>query len=249
MIQVEGLAKAFGERQVLKGIDATFEKGRVNLVIGRSGSGKTVFLKCLIGLLKPDRGRVLFDGRSFHDGDPEVQKAIRRELGKVFQMGALFDSMTVEENVKFPLEMFSELNEKEKMARVQFCLERVNMEHAAKLYPAEISGGMRKRTAIARAIVNNPRYLLCDEPNSGLDPETSSVIDKLLYDITHEFDTTTIIVTHDMNSVYEIGEHVILLVGGEKAWEGSGRMIFESDNTALQEFVFSSEVMRLLRRS
>lgn len=249
MIQVEGLAKAFGERQVLKGIDATFEKGRVNLVIGRSGSGKTVFLKCLIGLLKPDRGRVLFDGRSFLDGDPEVQKAIRRELGKVFQMGALFDSMTVEENVKFPLEMFSELNEKEKMARVRFCLERVNMEHAAKLYPAEISGGMRKRTAIARAIVNNPRYLLCDEPNSGLDPETSSVIDKLLYDITHEFDTTTIIVTHDMNSVYEIGEHVILLVGGEKAWEGSGRMIFESDNTALQEFVFSSEVMRLLRRS
>jgi phospholipid/cholesterol/gamma-HCH transport system ATP-binding protein len=249
MIQVEGLSKAFGDRPVLRGIDATFDKGRVNLVIGRSGSGKTVFLKCLVGLLKPDRGRVLFDGRSFHDGTPEVQQAIRRELGKVFQMGALFDSMTVEENVRFPLEMFSSLSEKEKSERVQFCLEKVNMIHAARLYPSEISGGMRKRTAIARAIVNNPRYLLCDEPNSGLDPETAAVIDRLLYDITHEFDTTTIIVTHDMNSVYEIGEHVILLVNGEKVWEGYGKQILESDNQALQEFVFSSEVMRRLRRS
>lgn len=247
MILVEGLKKSFGDRVVLKGIDARFEKGRVNLVIGRSGSGKTVFLKCLVGLLKPDSGRVLFDGRSFHAGRPDEQQAIRRELGKVFQMGALFDSMTVEENVRFPLEMFSDLSPKEKRERVAFCLERVNLAHAASMYPSEISGGMRKRTAIARAIVNNPRYLLCDEPNSGLDPETSALIDRLLLDITHEFDTTTIIVTHDMNSVYEIGEHVILLVGGDKAWEGSGRGIFETRNPALEEFVFSSELMRRLR--
>ncbi|MCS6981025.1 MAG: ATP-binding cassette domain-containing protein [Flavobacteriales bacterium] len=249
MIQVEGLSKSFNGRTVLQNIDALFEKGRVNLVIGRSGSGKTVFLKCLVGLLKPDAGKVYFDGRSFYDVDRSEQQTIRRELGKVFQMGALFDSMTVEENVRFPLEMFSGLSEKEKKDRVQFCLERVNLAHAASLYPSEISGGMRKRTAIARAIVNNPKYLLCDEPNSGLDPETAALIDELLLNITKEFQTTTIIVTHDMNSVYEIGEHVVLLVGGRKAWEGHGKAIFDDPNEALQEFVFSSEIMRRLRKA
>jgi len=247
MIEVKELSKSFDGRKVIDLVDAVFEEGKVNLVIGRSGSGKTVFLKCLVGLLSPDSGDVLYDGRSFIYGDKQLQTAVRRELGKVFQMGALFDSMTVRENIRFPLEMFSSLSESEKDERVKFCLERVNLSHAANLYPSEISGGMRKRTAIARAIVNFPKYLFCDEPNSGLDPETAALIDRLLMELTKEANITTIIVTHDMNSVYEIGEHVILLVGGRKAWEGFGKDIFEVENLALQEFVFSSEIMRRLR--
>lgn len=248
MIEVKNIIKSFEGRPILKDISCTFEPGKVNLVIGRSGSGKTVFLKCLIGLMEPDQGEVIYDGRSFTKGDDTVRMSIRRDMGKVFQMGALFDSMTVEENVAFPLDMFSKLTPKERKERVEFCLERVNLSHALKLYPSEISGGMKKRTAIARAIALNPKYLFCDEPNSGLDPETSIVIDKLLYDITHEFNMTTVIVSHDMNSVVEIGEKVIYLHHGENVWEGAGKDIFKSDNAYLKDFVLASELMKKLAK-
>lgn len=248
MIEVKNIIKSFEGRPILKDISCTFEPGKVNLVIGRSGSGKTVFLKCLIGLMEPDQGEVIYDGRSFTKGDDTVRMSIRRDMGKVFQMGALFDSMTVEENVAFPLEMFSKLTPKERKERVEFCLERVNLSHALKLYPSEISGGMKKRTAIARAIALNPKYLFCDEPNSGLDPETSILIDKLLYDITHEFNMTTVIVSHDMNSVVEIGEKVIYLHHGENVWEGAGKDIFKSDNAYLKDFVLASELMKKLAK-
>lgn len=248
MIEVKNIIKSFEGRPILKDISCTFEPGKVNLVIGRSGSGKTVFLKCLIGLMEPDQGEVIYDGRSFTKGDDTVRMSIRRDMGKVFQMGALFDSMTVEENVAFPLDMFSKLTPKERKERVEFCLERVNLSHALKLYPSEISGGMKKRTAIARAIALNPKYLFCDEPNSGLDPETSILIDKLLYDITHEFNMTTVIVSHDMNSVVEIGEKVIYLHHGENVWEGAGKDIFKSDNAYLKDFVLASELMKKLAK-
>lgn len=248
MIEVKNIIKSFEGRPILKDISCTFEPGKVNLVIGRSGSGKTVFLKCLIGLMEPDQGEVIYDGRLFTKGDDTVRMSIRRDMGKVFQMGALFDSMTVEENVAFPLDMFSKLTPKERKERVEFCLERVNLSHALKLYPSEISGGMKKRTAIARAIALNPKYLFCDEPNSGLDPETSIVIDRLLYEITHEFNMTTVIVSHDMNSVVEIGEKVIYLHHGEKVWEGAGKDIFKSDNAYLKDFVLASELMKKLAK-
>lgn len=248
MIEVKNIIKSFEGRPILKDISCTFEPGKVNLVIGRSGSGKTVFLKCLIGLMEPDKGEVIYDGRLFTKGDDTVRMSIRRDMGKVFQMGALFDSMTVEENVAFPLDMFSKLTPKERKERVEFCLERVNLSHALKLYPSEISGGMKKRTAIARAIALNPKYLFCDEPNSGLDPETSIVIDRLLYEITHEFNMTTVIVSHDMNSVVEIGEKVIYLHHGEKVWEGAGKDIFKSDNAYLKDFVLASELMKKLAK-
>jgi len=248
MIEVKNIIKSFEGRPILKDISCNFEPGKVNLVIGRSGSGKTVFLKCLIGLMEPDQGEVIYDGRSFTKGDDTVRMSIRRDMGKVFQMGALFDSMTVEENVAFPLDMFSKLTPKERKERVEFCLERVNLSHALKLYPSEISGGMKKRTAIARAIALNPKYLFCDEPNSGLDPETSILIDKLLYDITHEFNMTTVIVSHDMNSVVEIGEKVIYLHHGENVWEGAGKDIFKSDNAYLKDFVLASELMKKLAK-
>lgn len=248
MIEVKNIIKSFEGREILKDISCNFEPGKVNLVIGRSGSGKTVFLKCLIGLMEPDSGDVIYDGRSFTNGNEDLRMSIRRDMGKVFQMGALFDSMTVEQNVSFPLEMFSKQSPKEIKERVEFCLERVNLSHALKLYPSEISGGMKKRTAIARAIALNPKYLFCDEPNSGLDPETSIVIDQLLYEITHEFNMTTVIVSHDMNSVVEIGENVIYLHHGENVWQGAGKDIFKSDNAYLKDFVLASELMKKLAK-
>lgn len=246
MIEVKNLNKSFEGREVIKNVSSTFESGKVNMVIGRSGSGKTVFLKCMVGLLIPDSGSVLYDGRDFTKADQDGQMMIRREMGKVFQMGALFDSMTVAENVQFPLDMFSNMTPAEKKERVDFCLEKVNLSQAHALYPAEISGGMKKRTAIARAISLNPKYLFCDEPNSGLDPETSILIDNLVYDLTHEFNMTTVIISHDMNSVFEIGEKVMFLYKGENVWEGAGREIAKAEHPALKEFVFASELMKRL---
>lgn len=246
MIEVKNLNKSFDGRDIIKDVTTTFEDGKVNMVIGRSGSGKTVFLKCMVGLIIPDSGSVLYDGRDFTTSDEDEKMMIRREMGKVFQMGALFDSMTVAENIRFPLDMFSKMTEAEKKERVEFCLEKVNLSHAPDLYPAEISGGMKKRTAIARAISLNPKYLFCDEPNSGLDPETSILIDNLVYDLTHEFNMTTVIISHDMNSVFEIGEKVMFLYKGENVWEGKGREIAQAEHPALREFVFASELMKKL---
>lgn len=246
MIEVKNLNKSFEGREVIKNVSTTFESGKVNMVIGRSGSGKTVFLKCMVGLLTPDSGSVLYDGRDFTRADQDEKMMIRREMGKVFQMGALFDSMTVAQNVQFPLDMFSKMTAAEKKDRVEFCLEKVNLSHAHNLFPAEISGGMKKRTAIARAISLNPKYLFCDEPNSGLDPETSILIDNLVHDLTHEFNMTTVIISHDMNSVFEIGEKVMFLYKGENVWEGPGREIAKAEHHALKEFVFASELMKRL---
>ncbi len=248
MIEVKNIEKSFGDKKVLKGIDLVFENGKTNLVIGQSGSGKTVFLKCMVGLLIPDKGEIYYDGRDFTRMKENQKKEIRKEIGMVFQGGALFDSMTVEENVKFPLDMFTNFTEKEKMNRVNFCLERVNLEKANHLLPAEISGGMKKRVAIARAIALDIKYLFCDEPNSGLDPETSILIDNLIYEITHEFRITTIINTHDMNSVYGIGDKVVYLYQGEKNWEGSGKDIFSTQNERLKDFIFASELMKRLAK-
>lgn len=249
MIRAEHITKSFEGRTILDDVSAEFERGKVNLVIGRSGSGKTVFLKCLVGLIEPDSGIVSYDGRAFTKADEEARTLIRHEFGKVFQMGALFDSMTVLENVRFPLDMFSKASEKENTERAEYCLEKVNLSHALNLYPSEISGGMKKRTAIARAISMNPKYLFCDEPNSGLDPQTSILIDNLLRDLTHEFGMTTVVITHDMNSVFEIGEKVIFLHQGRKSWEGVGKEIFDSDSEPLKEFIFASELMKQLKKS
>lgn len=246
MIEVKNLTKSFDGREVIKNVSTVFETGKVNMVIGRSGSGKTVFLKNIVGLMIPDSGQVLYDGRDFTQADDAQKMLIRREMGKVFQMGALFDSMTVAENVRFPLDMFSKMTEAEKKDRAAFCLEKVNLSQAADLFPAEISGGMKKRTAIARAISLNPKYLFCDEPNSGLDPETSILIDNLVHSLTHEFNMTTVIISHDMNSVFEIGEKVMFLYKGENVWEGKGREIAQADHPALKEFVFASELMKRL---
>lgn len=246
MIEIKNIVKGFEGRDVIKDVSALFESGKVNMVIGRSGSGKTVLLKCIVGLIQPDSGSVLYDGRNFTSSPENEKMLVRREIGKVFQMGALFDSMTVAENVRFPLDMFSNMSDSEKKDRVEFCLEKVNLSHAPNLYPAEISGGMKKRTAIARAISLNPKYLFCDEPNSGLDPETSILIDNLVHDLTHEFNMTTVIISHDMNSVFEIGENVMFLYQGEKVWEGKGREIAQADHPALKEFVFASALMKKL---
>jgi len=246
MIEVKNLNKSFDGRDIIKNVNTTFEAGKVNMVIGRSGSGKTVFLKCMVGLIIPDSGSVLYDGRDFTTSDEDEKMMIRREMGKVFQMGALFDSMTVAENVRFPLDMFSDMTDAEKKERVQYCLEKVNLTQATDLFPSEISGGMKKRTAIARAISLNPKYLFCDEPNSGLDPETSILIDNLVKDLTHEFNMTTVIISHDMNSVFEIGEKVMFLYKGENVWEGKGREIAQAEHPALREFVFASELMKKL---
>lgn len=247
MIEVKNINKMFdGNNQVLFDISTVFEAGKVNMVIGRSGSGKTVFLKCMVGLLVPDTGSVFYDGRDFTHADEDTKMLIRREMGKVFQMGALFDSMTVAKNVQFPLDMFSAMSAGEKKDRAAFCLEKVNLAHAGHLYPAEISGGMKKRTAIARAISLNPKYLFCDEPNSGLDPETSILIDNLVHGLTKEFNMTTVIISHDMNSVFEIGEKVMFLYKGRNVWEGPGRDIAKADHPALKEFVFASALMKKL---
>jgi phospholipid/cholesterol/gamma-HCH transport system ATP-binding protein len=249
MIEVKDIEKSFGESKVLKGISTTFESGKTNLIIGRSGSGKTVMLKTLLGIHTPDAGTISFDGRVYSDLDPDEKRALRTEIGMVFQGSALFDSMTVEQNVAFPLRMFTTKKSKEIMDRVNETLDRVNLKDANRKFPNEISGGMQKRVAIARAIVNNPKYLFCDEPNSGLDPETSIVIDELVQEITKEYNITTVINTHDMNSVLQIGEKIVFLKNGLKEWEGNNEEILETRNKSIVEFVYSSDLFKKVRET
>jgi len=244
MIEVCSVSKTFNNVTVLDGVTATFDKGKVNLIIGQSGSGKTVLLKTLVGLHEPDAGYVLYDNRNFTEMNVRQKRTIRKEIGMLFQGNALFDWATVEQNVRFPLDFFTNMPMKEKQKRVSFCLERVQLSHATKLMPGELSGGMKKRVAIARAIALNPKYLFCDEPNSGLDPQTSTVIDNLILEITKEFGMTTIVNTHDLNSVLSIGETIIFIKSGKKWWEGSRDNILESDNQELRQFLFASEVLR-----
>ena len=248
MIELNNIKKGFADREVLKGISAIFYKGKANMIIGASGTGKSVLLKCIVGLVSPDKGDVLYSGREFTRADKDTKREIRREIGMLFQGGALFDSKTVEENIIFPLDMLTTMSKKEKLERVAFCLERVGLTHAAKRMPSEISGGMKKRVGIARAIVLNSQYLFIDEPNSGLDPLTSIKIDNLIAEITHEFDTTTVIVSHDMNSVMEIGEHIIFLHQGHKLWQGSNKEIIHAEVEELNEFVFSNKLLRDLKK-
>ncbi len=244
MIRVEHLYKSFDGRTVLEDVSAEFEAGKTNLIIGRSGSGKTVLLKALVGLHEADSGRILFDDICYTDLNFEQRKEIRKQIGMIFQGGALLDSSTVRENVRLPLDLFTTLTEREKRDRVDFCLERVRLQGADRLYPSELSGGMVKRVAIARAIVLNPRYLFCDEPNSGLDPQTSVVIDELIRDITREYNITTIINTHDMNSVMELGEKIVYIHEGRKWWEGTMEDILHSDNQELNDFVYASAMAK-----
>ena len=249
MIEIRNLYKAFGDKEVLKNITATFENGKTNLIIGQSGSGKTVLMKNLVGLLDPTSGNVLYDGRDFVAMSKHEKILLRREMGMIFQSAALFDSMTVLENVMFPLDMFSSMNYRERVKRAQTCLDRVNLVDAETKFPGEISGGMQKRVAIARAIALNPKYLFCDEPNSGLDPKTSLVIDELLHNITHEYDITTIINTHDMNSVMGIGESIIFIHQGNLEWRGESKDIMMSDNKLLTDFIFASDLLKQMRQS
>ena len=249
MIKCENIFKSFEGREVLKDISVEFETGKTNLIIGRSGSGKTVLLKTLVGLHEPDRGTIYYDDVRFSGLGFMERKAIRRDIGMIFQGGALLDSSTVVENVKLPLDLFTEQSEAEKLERVRFCLNRVRLENAEHLYPSELSGGMIKRVAIARAIVMNPKYLFCDEPNSGLDPQTSVVIDNLIHDITREYNITTIINTHDMNSVMEIGEKIVYIHEGHKWWEGTKDNILYSENPELNDFVFASAMAKRAKGS
>lgn len=244
MIEVKDIYKSFSGNDVLKGISGKFEEGVTNLIIGGSGSGKTTLLKCMVGLHQPDSGSVLYDGRDFTPMTYEQRIEVRKEIGMLFQGSALFDSMTVEDNIMFPLNMFTNQTRKEKLERVNFCLERVNLAGKNKLFPAELSGGMKKRVGIARAISMNPKYLFCDEPNSGLDPKTSIVIDELIQELTEEFKTTTIVVTHDMNSVMGIGDYILFLHEGKKFWEGSNKEIAHTDIKELNDFVFASRFMK-----
>ena len=249
MIEVNNLHKYFGDTHVLHGINASFEKGKTNLIIGQSGSGKTVFMKCLLGLMTPDEGTISYDDRRFSELSIDERRNLRQEMGMVFQGSALFDSMTVEGNVMFPLEMFTNQARSEMEDRVNIVLKRVNLIDANKKFPAEISGGMQKRVAIARAIVMNPKYLFCDEPNSGLDPNTAIIIDNLIQEITKEYDIITVINSHDMNSVMEIGEKIIFLRNGIKEWEGTNEEIFKTDNEAITNFVYSSELYKKVRQA
>lgn len=248
MITVKDINKTFGDNHVLRGISSEFRDGVCNLIIGGSGSGKTTLLKCMVGLHEPEIGSVSYDNRDFTRMKFEDRIDIRKEIGMLFQSSALFDSMTVEENIMFPLNMFTEQNRKEKLERVNFCLERVNLEGKNKLLPAELSGGMKKRVGIARSIAMNPKYLFVDEPNSGLDPKTSIVIDELIQELTEEYNSTTIVVTHDMNSVMGIGENIIFLHQGEKWWQGSNKEIAHTDNKELNEFVFASKFMEAAKQ-
>lgn len=241
MIEIKDIYKTFGENEVLRGISAAFEPGKNNLIIGGSGSGKTTLLKCIVGLHEPTKGQVIFNGENFTEMDFEQRVPIRKQIGMLFQNSALFDSMTVEENIIFPLNMFSDMSTSEKRDRANFCLERVNLKDKNSLYPSELSGGMKKRVGIARAIAMEPKYLFVDEPNSGLDPKTSIVIDELINELTQEYKITTVIVTHDMNSVMGIGDHIIFLHQGKKAWEGSNKEIAHTDNQDLNDFVFASK--------
>ncbi len=248
MIAVNNIRKSFDGTEVLKGIDASFEKGKTNLIIGQSGSGKTVFLKCILGLHQVTEGEIIFNNVPFSSMDKNAQTLLRQDMGMVFQGSALFDSMTVEENVMFPMQMFTETPQDEIRERANIAINRVNLVDANHKLPAEISGGMKKRVAIARAIVMNPNYLFCDEPNSGLDPKTAILIDNLIQEITQEYQITTIINTHDMNSVMEIGEKIIFLREGFKSWEGTNKDIFRTDNEAVTKFVYSSELFKKVRK-
>ena len=248
MIEIKNIVKAFATKEVLKEVSFTFEQGKTNLVIGQSGSGKTVLLKCLLGLHEPESGFINFDGLDIVGKSNKNLKGLRKQIGMVFQGGALFDSMNVEQNVLYPLQMFSKLSKEDMLQRVNFCLKRVNLENVNHLFPSEISGGMKKRVAIARAIVLNPKYLFCDEPNSGLDPYTATLIDNLLQEITHEYGMTTVINTHDMNSVMEIGEKILFIKEGRNVWEGTKTDIITSENQHLQDFVFSSELFKTIKR-
>jgi phospholipid/cholesterol/gamma-HCH transport system ATP-binding protein len=247
MIRAENIFKSFGDTEVLKGISVTFEPGKTNLIIGRSGAGKTVFLKILVGLIKPTSGHVWYDDIDFWQLSKRESKKIRMQVGMLFQSSALFDSLTVEENIAFPLEMFTTMTKKEKLAAVNYCLERVDLAGVNNKFPSELSGGMQKRVGIARAIVLNPKYLFCDEPNSGLDPKTAIMIDDLIKSITHEKNITTIINTHDMNSVMEIGQNICLLYEGELAWIGNRKEVMHSDSEILQDFIFASPFLKRLR--
>ncbi|AZQ60937.1 ATP-binding cassette domain-containing protein [Flammeovirga pectinis] len=247
MIEVKNIRKSFQGKIVLNDISATFEKGRTNMIIGASGTGKSVLLKTIVGLFTPDSGAVLYDGREFHSSTRQLQKQIRREIGMLFQGSALFDSMTVAENVRFPLNIHSDLSESEKDDKVNFYLERVGLENAATKMPSEISGGMQKRVGIARAIVMNSQYLFCDEPNSGLDPQTAWMIDQLIHEITLEYNLTTVIVSHDMNSVMEIGEYIMFMYEGNKVWEGNKDTILDAEPKALQDFLFSNKLVRTFK--
>lgn len=248
MIEAIHISKTFYDREVLKDINLVFEKGKCNLIIGQSGSGKTVLMKCLVGLFQIDKGEIRFDGRSFSEISYDEKKKVRQEIGMLFQGGALFDSMNVEENVMFPLSMFTNMTKEEKIERANFCLKRVNLDNANKLFPSELSGGMKKRVAIARAISANPKYLFCDEPNSGLDPATSIVIDNLISEITQEYQITTVINTHDMNSVIEIGDKIAFIYKGELWWEGDKNSILYAENKEINDFVYATELTRRLKK-
>ena len=247
MIEIKNISKSFDEKEVLKDISGVFDKGKPNLIIGASGTGKSVLLKCIVGLIRPDEGEAIYDGRNFTAADINLKTEIRREMGMLFQGGALFDSKNVQQNVQFPLDMLTRMSPEEKLDRVNFCLARVDLENVNKKMPSELSGGMKKRVGIARAIVNNPKYLFCDEPNSGLDPQTSILIDDLIADITQDFDITTIVVTHDMNSVLGIGENILFLYEGRKLWEGSNKDITHSGVKDFDDFVFANKVMSQIR--
>ncbi|MFZ9981733.1 MAG: ABC transporter ATP-binding protein [Cyclobacteriaceae bacterium] len=247
MITLKNISKSFLDKEVLKNVSGVFQKGKSNLIIGASGTGKSVLLKCIVGLEHPNSGEVFFDERNFSQADKEMKAEIRREIGMLFQGGALFDSKTVEQNVMFPLDVLTQMPKDEKLDRVNFCLKRVGLEKVNKKMPSEISGGMKKRVGIARAIVNQPNYLFCDEPNSGLDPQTAVRIDDLILEITQEFNTTTVVVTHDMNSVMGIGEQILFIFKGQKLWEGSKETIMNSGVPELDDFVFSNKIMRSLR--
>lgn len=247
MIEVKNINKSFGDLHVLKDFSAQFETGKVNLIIGQSGSGKSVLTKCIVGLMDTDSGTILYDNHEFSKMDRRERKEIRKEIGMLFQGSALFDSLTVEENIMFPLKMFTKMSKKEMLNRANFCLERVNLEGRNKLFPAECSGGMQKRIAIARAISMNPKYLFCDEPNSGLDPSTSIVIDNLIKEITYEYNMTTIVITHDMNSVIEIGDTIVFIYKGESWWKGTKEEIIKTDNPEINDFVYASQFMKNLK--
>ncbi len=247
MIEINNIKKSFGEQEVLKGITTTFEPGQTNLIIGMSGSGKTVLIKCIVGLLDPTSGVVKYDGRNYGEMSVKDKKKVRTELGMLFQGNALFDSLTVEENVRFPLDMFTKMSMSDKRDRVNEVLSRVNLVNANKKYPSEVSGGMQKRVGIARAIVLNPKYLFCDEPNSGLDPQTAIVIDELIREITIEHNITTLVNTHDMNSVMGIGDKILFLHKGEKHWEGNSKSLFYAENEELNGFIFASNFLKEAR--